>query len=220
MTCEPSYTLTYAPTVRPLPASSAAPIFAEHRSRLFAGGTYFRSLSQSVAANSISLEITVAPSGPNNVVLTVSVLNVPQESFVITQTPPIFPATVCSGGISALRSAVNNLTTGSAFIEMFTRGADIEFDLLGTDAIDNCVVAFPDTSMGGGSGGPSNASQPFLDSIFTGEQRTIIMISTTEDLDGVDIFPPPSRRIQQYDGTNFISYCNDVQGACPLEGTC
>lgn len=219
MSCPPSYAGTYAPTPRPLPAQSSAPVDVLNRSRLFAAGTYFRSIAQGQGENDLSIEITVVPAGPPNVediTLTVRRLGVIQETIMTSQTQPVFPATVCTGGISALRSAVNGTSNE---IYMQTRGTDFQ-DPLGADSPDNCVSAIPDTPMTGGNGPPSNASQAYLDSIFTGKQRTIVMISTYENFVGFPSDPPPSQRIQQYDGTNFISYCNDVQGACPLEGTC
>lgn len=217
MSCPPTY--DYRPSDRPLPADSIAPTFVENRSRLFAAGTYFRSIDQGTDENDISLEITVVPAGPPNVedvTLTVRVLGVIQEVIATQQTQPVFPATVCAGGIGALRAAVN---TTSTIIEMQSRGVDFQ-DPLGTDVASNCVSAIPDTAMAGGSGPPANASQAFLDAIFTGRQRTIVMISTTENSVGFPITPPPSRRVQQYNGTIFISQCNLVQGACPLDGTC
>lgn len=228
MTCEPSF--AYRPTDRPEPAQSSAPLFTEHRSRLTAGGTFFRSIDQGIDENDISLEATTDGTFPLELTLTVRVLGVIEETFVVQQTfvpgtpggpgtPPVPPPTddTCIGGISALRAAVNDVSTGSLIIEMTARGFDI-FDG-GTDPADNCLTAFADTPLTGGDGPPSNASQPFLDSIFTG-QRTMIIIDTTEDITGFPVTPGPSKRVQQYDGTDFISYCNLVQGNCPLEGTC
>jgi hypothetical protein len=191
-----------------------------NRSRLFAAGTYFRSIAQGQGENGLSIEIQITPAGPANVddiALIVRRDGIIQETINTQQTHVLIPpGSPCTGGISALRAAVN---ANSTEIYMQTRGVDFQ-DPGGTDAVDNCVTAITDTSMAGGNGPPSNASQAYLDSIFTGKQRTLVMISTYEDFVGFPSDPPPSLRIQQYDGTNFISYCNDVQGACPLEGTC
>jgi len=226
MSCEPSY--SFRPTPRPAPVQSIAPGFTEHRSRLTAGGTFFRSIDQGQDENDISLEATVSPT---TITLDVRILGVIQETFVVSQifvpgtpggpgTPPMPPPTdpTCTGGIAALRAAVNDGTTGSLIIEMTPRGFDI-FDG-GADPDDNCLSAFVDTSMIGGSGPPSNPSIAFLDSIFTGPERTMLIIDTTEDITGFPVTPPPSKRVLQFDGVDFISYCNLVPGACPLEGTC
>jgi len=180
---------------------------------LFAGGTYFRSIDQGISENDISLEVTVVlDTGMTyDVTLTVSILGTPTEVLAVTQTEPVLPGP-CTGGISALRAEVN---ANSSIIEMYPRGSDF-FDPGGADAADNCVTAFADTSMSGGDGPPSNATQPFLDSIFTGNQRTIVMIDTYEDDTGFPSDPPTSIRIQQYDGTDFITYSNLIQGNCPV----
>lgn len=205
MSCSPSY--GYRPTVRPSPTQSGMPAFAEHRSRLFAGGTYFRSLGQSQSQNDISLEVTV---GVADATLNVRVQGSLQESYTV---PQVLVLGVCTGGITAMRAAVNG---GSSLIEMYARGLDI-FDG-GADDPSNCLTAFPDTNMTGGSGAPQDATQAFLDTIFTGLERTMIVVSDTEDINGNPITPPTSRRVQQWDGTQWIQYSNLVQGACPVDG--
>ncbi len=224
MSCQPSY--VYRPTVRPIPAQSVAAVDVEHRSRLFIGGTFFRSINQGVDENDISLEVILTPAGLNtdDIELKVRVLGVVQETFMASQTFVVMSGTY-TGGISSLRSVVGSgsPTNNSSYIEMYPRGiyplGDF-FDISGADAASNGISAFTDTAMTGGDGPPSNATLPYLDSIFTGPERTIVMLSTHENDLGFSVLPPPSKRIRQYDGTNFISYCNDVQGACPLEGTC
>jgi len=226
MSCQPSY--VYRPTDRPIPSQSVAAVDDEHRSRLFIGGTFFRSIDQGIDENDISLEVILTPVGgmTDDITLNVRVLGVIQETFLTSQTFNVGPGTY-SGGISALRGVVGDgvtvIPSDSDIIEMYPRGiypAGDFFDVSGSDAADNGLGAFADTSMVGGSGPPSVPPQVFLDSIFTGPERTIVILSSTEDSLGASIFPPPSKRIRQYDGINFISYCNDVQGACPLEGTC
>ncbi len=172
MSCQPSY--TYRPTARPAPSISSALIYTEHRSRLFASGTFFRSTEQGTSQNDISLETIVTQiSAPYDyeVTLNVYVLGVLQETFVTPQTviPMPLPA-VCSGGISAMRAAVNDGITGSNIIEMTPRGVD-DFDTGGMDPDNNCVTAFGPINLAGGSGPPSTANQPFLDSLFTGTER-------------------------------------------------
>ena len=226
MSCQPSY--VYRPTVRPIPAQSVAAVDIEHRSRLFIGGTFFRSIAQGVDENDISLEVILTPVGgmTDDITLNVRVLGVIEETFFTSQTFNVGPDTY-SGGISALRGEVGDgvivIASDSDIIEMFPRGiypAGDFFDISGADAANNGLGAFSDTPMTDGDGPPSDAPQPFLDSIFTGPERTIVILATHENDLGFSVLPPPSKRIRQYDGADFISYCNDVQGSCPLEGSC
>ena len=129
---------------------------------------------------------------------------------------------VCSGGIGALRTAVN---AGSSIIEMTSRGFDI-FDrtppgpsgLPNTDPVNNCVTAFGPINPAGGSGPPSGANQAFLDALFTGTERSIIIIDTTENDIGASVDPSILRHVQQWDGTQWIQYANSSQGSCPIDG--
>lgn len=234
MSCEPSY--TYRPTDRPEPSISSADVYTEHRSRLFASGTFFRSIEQGVSENAISLETIVTEiSLPYDfeVTLNVYVLGVLQETFVVPQiivpqTPPDPP--VCTGGISALRAAVNDGITGSTIIEMPARGFDV-YDqtppypippagggLPNADPANNCVTEFGPTNLTGGDGPPSTSNQPYLDSLFTGTQRSVIIIATTERADGFSVDPSVLRRVQQWDGAQWIQYANIAQGSCPIDG--
>lgn len=215
MSCQPSY--SYRPNDRPHPAQSSAPVFTEHRGRLFASGTFFRSIEQGTSQNDISVEAIVTEITPPldyEVTFNVYVLGVLQETFVVPQILPLFPATECSGGIDALRIAIN---AGSNLIEMPSRGFDI-FDALGADPVDNCVIAFGPTNLAGGDGPPTEGNAAFLDSVFTGNERTVIIIATTEDITGFSVDPSSLRRVQQWDGTQWIQYANLIQGACPLDG--
>jgi hypothetical protein len=215
MSCSPSY--AFRPTDRPSPAQSTAPGYIEHRGRLFAGGTFFRSIEQGQDQNDISLEATVDLA---TITLDVRVLGVIEETFVVPQVlvpggPPDFIDS-CTGGIDALRLAVNDGITGSIIIEMPDRGFDF-FDS-GTDPIDNCLSEFVDTSLSGGSGPPTTANQSFLDSIFTGTERTLITIITTESITGFPVTPGSDRRVQQWNGVAWVTYSNLVQGSCPVDG--
>jgi len=221
MSCQPSY--TYRPTDRPEPSISSAVIYTEHRSRLFAGGTFFRSIDQGTAQNDISLEAIVTETNPPlefEVTFNVYILGVLQETFVVEQIVnivlPSGPNT-CSGGINALRAAVNDGTTGSDIIEMPARGDDV-FDSGGEDPDSNCLTAFGPINLAGGSGPPSGANQAFLDSLFTGTERSIIIIDTTENDTGKSVDPSILRKIQQWDGTQWLQYDNVAQGSCPIDG--
>lgn len=219
MSCQPSY--TFRPTDRASPPQSSAFVFTEHRSRLFASGTFFRSIEQGTAENDISVEAIVTQITPPNdyeITFNVYILGVLQETFIVSQVviPMPLPA-VCSGGINALRSAVNDVITGSNIIEMTARGVDI-FDIGGMDPDNNCVTAIGPINMAGGDGPPTGANQAFLDSLFTGTERSIIMIATTENITGFSVTPGTDRRVQQWDGIQWIQYANLVQGSCPLDG--
>ena len=229
MSCPPGY--AYRPTDRAPPSQSSAIVYTEHRARLFASGTFFRSINQGTSQNDISVEtIVTLVSAPNDFEVTcnVYVSAVLQETFVVPQIViPAPPPPVCTGGISALRTAINDAGTGSNLIEMPARGFDVydrtpPFPAVGgvpnSDPVDNCVVAFGPINLAGGDGPPSTANQPFLDALFTGTQRSIIMVETTEDITGFSVDPSSLRRVQQWDGTQWIQYDNPVQGACPIDG--
>lgn len=221
MSCQPGY--SYRPTDRPAPSQSSAFVYTEHRGRLFASGTFFRSIEQGTEQNDVSLETIVTQiSAPFDfeVTLNVYILAVLQETFVVPQIviPGIFPdPPTCSGGITALRAAVNDGVTGSNIIEMPPRGVDV-FDIGGVDPENNCVTEFGPINLAGGSGPPSGANQPFLDSLFTGTERSIIIIDTTENAIGKSVDPSVLRRVQQWDGAQWIQYANVTQGACPIDG--
>ena len=125
---------------------------------------------------------------------------------------------VCSGGINALRAAVNDGVTGSNIIEMPARNYDVFDPVPNDDPDNNCVTEFGPINMAGGSGPPSGANQAFLDSLFTGPERSIIIIATTENDTGKSVDPSILRRIQQWDGTQWIQYANVAQGSCPIDG--
>lgn len=196
MSCDPTY--EYTPTERPEPANSVAPTYEEHRSRLFAGGTFFRSVDLgSVSLNNILLQIK------NSNTLQVWISGMLVEQFV--------PA---ANTIGALRTAVN---ASSNLITMPTRGTDF-YDLGAIDDSALPTINFGFAYMSGATGIPSPITQPFLDSIFTGPQRTMIIISQTEDANGYPAVPGSARRVLQYNGTEFVSYNNNVQGSCPVDG--
>ena len=219
MSCEPRY--DYRPCCFVgSDAPSVAPGFHEHRSRLFAGGTFFRSIRQGTIRNSIALEVVIG--GFPNVTLNVYFQGVLSETFQINQiiTPPTVTPPDPGGcdGIAKLRAAVNNAVTGSKLIEMTFRGFDF-FDN-GADDSDDCVTAFAITNMRGGAGEPDPVfERPFIDAIRTGPSRTIIIIRTTENITGFPITPPTSRRVKQFDGTKWVLYSNLVQGQCPVDGS-
>lgn len=182
------------------PTKCIAPLIAERRSRLFEGNTFFRSKEQGPDKNSIALECT---SGEFRVYV---------NDTVVEQ----YPIAVGPGGISALRSQV--VANVSSIIEMPALNADVndvraeeDDDIIG-------LLTFNKTFMTGGSGGPTTRAG--LATIRTGPERSIFIVSTTEDESGTDVSPDLAKRIRQWNGTQWISYCNTIQGSCPKEGTC
>jgi hypothetical protein len=217
MSCAPTY--SYRPTFEASNVSCSMPVYNTHRSRLFEGGTYFRSILQSESWNDITLSIhegtTDPPESITGFILTVSHPSFPIEVYVVEQgpppvitDPPADPPEMCTPGIADLRELVN---TGSLLIEMPERGDDIEFDLDGED--DTCLSEFPPTLMEGGEGAPTDSAG--LSSIRTGPERSVIRVATEEAYDGTPTDPPIERRVQQWNGTVWVEYSNNVPGACP-----
>lgn len=212
--CSPSY--AYRPSNFVASSVSCyAPYFAEHRSRLVAGNAFFRSKSQGPSGNTIAVECVDIPSPTFNIYVN----NVLVRSYSVL---------LIAGGIADLRAQLTNDPIPSEVpIEMMALGYDIYDTRTFEDTNESLVdpvtpytglATFPHTLLSGGSGGPTTSEG--LSTIRTGPERTIFILSSTEDAHGTDIFPPSSRRVQQWNGVEWISYCNLVQGTCPGEGTC
>ena len=183
---------------------SAATVSPVARSRRFSGGTYFRSIDQGGDRNDISLEAVVSGSTVDlNVRFDGSLL----ETISVAQTVNASGDCI-GGGISSLRIAVN---ASSILVEMPARGTDINDS--GADASSNCVSAFGDTSMTGATG-PS-ADPAFIESIRTGPERALVIVSTEENSVGFPVAPTAAEKVLQFDGTDFIPYSNLVPGQCP-----
>jgi hypothetical protein len=168
---------------------------------------FFRSKDQGPETNQLELEIDA------------SNLYVYFEGVLVET----FPVTVGGeGSIAALRAAVHHPTTGSDYIEMPTLGFDI-FDNRSTeddtlfDFTPGGVSMFAQTFLRGGSGPPTDDAG--LAGIRTGPERSIIILATTEAADGSPITPPWFRRVQQWTGSDWVTYANLAQGACPYIGT-
>lgn len=188
-------------------APSVLPIEELARSRLFAGGTFFRSKLtvpgdsdfQGTICNSIALSVVSAGTAFD---LIVYFDNVEVERYSTTQSltcSMISP----SGAIADLRSK----TASSIYISMPARGTDEE-DALGVD--DFCLSFFAKTSMSGGVGPSEND----VSSIRTGQERTIAYISTQENANGK---PVSSKSLIQwnYDTLQWIAYVLDADCALP-----
>lgn len=196
MSCPPTY--SYRPDFTPSNTKCIAPFFHEHRSRLFEGEMYFRSKDQGPETNYLQLEIT---GGDLNVYFYGTLMET-------------FPAGSGAGSIAALRAAV----ASSDYIEMPTLGFDIFDDRTSEDdTITGGVSPFTLDYMRGGSGPPTDASS--LAAIRTGPERSLIILATTEADDGRPVTPPWFRRVQQWTGSDWVTYSNLAQGQCPYEGT-
>lgn len=209
--CSPSY--EYRPTSFTAGDDKcSAPLYAEHRSRLFAGNTFFRSKDQGPDENLIAVECVDTP---------IPVFNVYNDG-VLVETYSVSIGT--SGSIAALRVAVSANT--NSIIEMKELNVDIYDDReeeLDAEDIENPggtygLQAFGILNLAGGTGGPTTDAG--LAGIRTGPERSVFILSTTEDDTGRDVTPPPTKRVQQWNGEEWISYCNAVPGECPKEGTC
>lgn len=217
MSCFPTY--AFRPNFIASPTPCTAPVYPEHRSRLTAGGAFFRSIEQGQDRNHISLELFVVPSGPStdDVTLVVRYNGQIVETFMVTQTTVTVPTTSCNGIVN-LRKEVN---INSEYIEMPRRGFDVRDPLFGdpmADDGDGCLGPFNNRQMRGANGEPDVTNLSLINSIRTGPTRTIIIISTTEGNDGSPLTPPTDERVRQFNGNRWISYQNFASGACPLDG--
>jgi hypothetical protein len=200
MSCSPPY--SFRPDFTPSRTKKCiAPFFHEHRSRLFEGNMFFRSINQGPQTNQLELEIVGAG------------LNVYFYGTLVDN----FPTTSGLGSIALLRAAVNNPITGSKYIEMPVLGFDI-FDnrSFEDDTATGGVTSFVLTHMIGGSGPPIDDAG--LAGIRTGPERTLFILASTEDLNGSPITPPWDRRVQQWNGYDWVTHSNLVQGQCPYVG--
>jgi hypothetical protein len=213
MSCYPTY--PYVPAFVASNVSCFAPSYALHRSRLIVtppGVTntplFFRSKNQNNEANLIELELVGFPDNQFRV----------YYNGALVKTYPIF---FNFGAIASLRNQIQT-TDPNPYMEMPPVGFDIYDTRIVEDDGDGDLVPgmapFARSFMTSGSGAPSDASS--LAGIRTGPTRTIYIVSSREDVTGTDVFPGASERIQQWNGAMYISYCNNVQGACPGEGTC
>lgn len=193
MSCNPTY--TYRPAQFTASNESCRmPVFHEHRARLTAGGTFFRTVQQSKSQNLTALELTSTQ------------LNVYYDNVLREQ----FNATSGAGSIAALRALVNNTST---IIEMPMVLTDI-FDsrTVENDGVGGGLTPFTLTRMSGGDGGPTDGLG--IEAIRTGPERTLVMIATTEDINGRPILKRFDQRMQQWNGVNWLPYDNAIPGRC------
>ena len=226
--CSPC-SITNRPCYDPALGTAVLPKYNLARSRLEAGGTFFRSKlgvgdTQGIETNDIAL--AVENTAIDEMTLIVYYNDVEVERFAVFQVdnctapgepPP--PAGIGDGvGIPSLRAA----TSSSEYISMPARTTDAQdacvFVLeLECPADDSCLSTFSKTNMSGGSG-PTEASVP---SIRTGPDRTFIFIDSKEDANGVIFDPGPGANLNQwnFDTLEWGAYVIDAD--CRPEGdTC
>lgn len=213
MSCEPTY--SYRPSFTASDSTCTAPGYPETRARVIVAGLFFRSKGFGPERNEISVEIPTTGLNAGKYLVRFG------DAIVETYTP-----TLGVGGIANLRALIGS--NPDSIIEM----TELTFDIYDTrteenDAAgdplaippttDGGLIAFPQTYLIGGQGGPTSDSG--LTSIRTGPERTLVIIVTTEDIHGKTVDVPLSRKTRQWDGVEWINYSNTVPGACPKEGT-
>lgn len=208
LNCSPTY--QYRPNFIPSNTPCSAPSFTEKRSRLFAAGTFFRSKLiiggreiQGLLCNDIAIKITkdlTSPSNNRRLVLEVYYKGVLVETYETFQDESGSPRCGNGLGISNLRSQVNST---SNYISMPSRGTDVE-DLPPDDTDAACLSELTLTYLSGATGAPLDPA--FVNTIRTGPERTVYIISTKEDNNGNPINPPPDEKIKQWNGYEWIPY--------------
>lgn len=211
MDCQPLY--SYTPDWVSGDFTATIPGFTENRSRLWAGGTFFRSKTQGTDRNNLSititqnittLDLTAIVRFYDNTHTTILVT----ETYSMGQSEPDINGVCLPSAIDDLRNQINTL---SQYVEMVSRNYDI-FDV-GEDS--GCLSEFDEVFLTGGNGAPNDAS--ILPTIKTGPRYSLILIRSTEDSTGAATNPPNNKRIQQWNGASWIPYCNNIQGSCPSD---
>lgn len=225
LNCSPCY--EGRPDYDPTGGTAVLPITNAKRSRLFAGGTFFRSKLdisgdpdfQGTICNDIEVEITIVTT---TVTLNVYFQNELVESYSTFQgldcgqtAPGPDGGIISYGAIGKLRS----LTSTSKYISMPARGTDEQDPVRRagrgetvTPSDSNCAESLVKTNLSGASG-PSSSN---LSSIRTGPDRTIVFIRTKENSNG-KIVEVNSLQQYDYDAEQWIPYIQDADCAIPSE---
>lgn len=170
----------FLPNFIPSSIPCIIPVFEEHRSRLAAGGLFFRSKDVGAGWNALSIE--TSESG-NTIYLHVKLNNILQETYDVKAT-----------SVSVIDDLRNLITSQSNFIEMPIRQYDV-YDM-GTDPEE--IEMFSGV-FSGGSSGPIDGND--VDNIRSGPFEALICFKSTEDIYGNDIVP--SIRIKKWDGNSW-----------------
>lgn len=206
--CLPTY--EYVPTsFISSDVDCVAPGYDEHRSRRIVTtaltSLFFRSKEQGESNNLIEISLSS------------NTFTVYYDGDVVEQYANI---TMGQGGIAALRTKL----AASEYIQM----PALKYDIFDTRTHENdggaVIVPPPGTNIPAGGLGTfsrqflSGASGPPEDfnglaSIRTGPTRTMCIVHTTESVTGA---PISLHQPRQWNGYNWISYANVVQGSCPV----
>jgi len=201
------------PDFVPGPAS-ALPQEDLARSRLFAGGTFFRSKYavsgdsdfQGSICNSIALSVVSAGTAWELIVYFEDEVVERYSTIQAVNCSIMLP----SSAISDLRSQ----TASSSYISMPPRGSDEQDEdvLMMPPTDDPCLSFFTKTNMTGGAG-PGEADVP---SIRTGPDRTIVFVDTKENGNGT---PVNSKTLIQwnYEILQWVAYVLDADCALPAD---
>lgn len=219
--CRPSYVKagTYIPASLPIEPATA-PSFIEKRSRLLAGGTFFRSKYGSAASNLIEVEYeTIIPLISYK--LNVYVEGILKESFGPASTNDDMRTLVnITGNIGSPASGP------SEFIEMplidynavsqaiiDATGDPPYWEAMGGSPIlhDGSITPFLRTVLTGGDGPPTDDNT--LSTFYTGPERSIVIIQLTEivnndytDIGTLDDPISPHQKVLQWNGASWIPY--------------
>ena len=228
LNCSPCY--EGRPDYDPNGGTAILPIENITRSRLFAGGTFFRSKLnyggdndfQGSICNEIELQVSIVST---TVTLNVYFEDELVESYTTSQGVDCGSVGPGDGGEIITYNAIGklrSLTSSSKYITMPARGTDEEDPSVrlgpgetGAPADALCIDSFGRTNMKGGSGPGANN----LTSIRTGPDRTIVFIRTKENANGEIIEPGAGNNLQQwdYDAEAWIPFIQDADCALPAD---
>lgn len=204
MSCYPNY--EYVPDYfTPSDNTAFMPSYRKSRSRTTVSfesplgvetGIFVRSVEQMTSANTISISFS------SNVFKVMVDGNV-AEQYDVRAGP---------GSFSALRQALSD----SNLIEMPPFRMDIYDTVRAVEDDTVGMSSFSETFLKGGSGPPTTGPESVP--VLTGPSRALVCIASYENERGVMQTPPAGERLLQWNGTNWISYTNGVQGNCPIDG--
>ena len=194
------------------------PPYTQARSRLFAGGTFFRSKltfggstdSQSPDCNDVSLRVYRPDPFNDRIDLVVYFRGEEVERYITTQvtncTAPGNPPPPAGIGGNVAIPDLRTQTETSEYIMMPARGTDAQDScieilfILDCPEDAACLVEFNDTNMSGGTG----IADADIPNIKTGPERTLAYITQYEDANGNPVVPSQNEKLVQYDYDNLV----------------
>jgi len=208
--CRPFYAKdsSYIPSSTPTEPAEA-PSYFEVRGRINAGGTFFR--TKDATSDSIEIEYVNNPSNSSEIILNVYYIGVLTETFgPVAKDTPVDPDPCVPTTNNQMRVLVNG---NSNLIEMPTLdyggSAFATVPTWDSSTNETCVTLFAKAAFSGGEGLPPTS---IVNTIFTGPERTLIVLQLTEidqhnssDL-GILSDPISTRKVFQFDGIDWITY--------------